>query len=176
VGINEKRLILDVRMESRQWQKDHYNKLSCYYRKAPFFDKYETFLKETYLEREWEYLYKFNRYLIKRISRDFLGIQTEFADSRDFESHGAKNEKLISLLVSAGAGQYVSGPAAKAYIFEPDYEKAGIELIWKDYSGYPIYKPSQEPLSHHLSVLDVLFNTGDDAPYYIWGWRKEQSK
>jgi hypothetical protein len=23
-----------------------------------------------------------------------------------------------------------------------------------------------------VSVLDLLFNTGPDAPWYIWGWRQ----
>lgn len=25
--------------------------------------------------------------------------------------------------------------------------------------------------NHFISILDLLFNVGEDAPYYIWGWR-----
>lgn len=67
---------------------------------------------------------------------------------------------------------YVSGPAAKDYIVAEDYEQAGIELVWKDYSGYPEYPQRGENFTHYVSILDLLFNVDDEAPYYIWGWRK----
>ena len=81
---------------------------------------------------------------------------------------------LMPMLEDAGATTYVSGPAAKDYIQTADYEKAGIELIWKDYSGYPDY-PQQfsAPFEGAVSILDLLLNTGADAPYYIWSWREQ---
>ena len=104
------------------------------------------------------------------ISKEMLGIQTVFSDSRNYESHGSGHQKLLSLLVSAGAEYYISGPAAKSYIHAEDYEKAGIELHWKDYSGYPEYHQLNEPFCHNVTVLDLLFNTGDEAPKYIWAY------
>jgi hypothetical protein len=62
-------------------------------------------------------------------------------------------------------------PAAKDYIRSDDYEKAGIELIWKDYAGYPEYLQQFGAHDYAVSILDLLMNTGDEAPYYIWGWR-----
>ena len=76
------------------------------------------------------------------------------------------------MLQAAGATTYVSGPAAKDYIQAADYERAGIELIWKDYSGYPEYPQQYGTFEHGVSILDLLCNTGEEAPYYIWGWRK----
>lgn len=173
VGSDEHRQILDVRMGDTSWQKKHFDMLKASYRKAPYFQKYLPFLEDVYLERKWDYLYELDRYLIERISQDYLGITTKFADSRDFATHGVKHEKLLSMLRSAGATRYVSGPAAKDYIRSADYEAAGIDLQWKDYGGYPVY-PQQHggPFEHGVSVLDLLFNTGEDAPYYIWGWRQ----
>ena len=173
VGTDEHRQILDVRMEDKSWQRKHYDMLRASYRRAPYFEKYRPFLEHVYLERRWEYLHELDRYLIERISVDYLGVRTKFADSRDFATHGAKHEKLLSMLQSAGATRYVSGPAARDYIRAADYARAGIELIWKDYGGYPAY-PQQHggAFEHGVSVLDLLFNTGDEAPYYIWNWRR----
>ncbi len=173
VGTDEHRLILDVRMTDRSWQKKHYDMLLASYRRAPYFEKYRAFLEHVYLARRWDYLFELNRYLIERISLDYLGISTKFADSRDFATHGAKHEKLLSMLQAAGATRYVSGPAARDYIQAGDYERAGIELVWKDYGGYPAYPQRHNgAFEHGVSVLDLLFNTGDEAPYYIWNWRQ----
>lgn len=171
VGTDEHRLILDVTMQDASWQKKHFDMLRASYRKAPFYEKLRPFLEHVYLEEKWDYLYALDRYLIETLSRDYLGVTTKFADSRDFDFHGVKHEKLLTMLQSAGATTYVSGPAAKDYILAADYEKAGIELIWKDYSGYPDYPQQFGTGDYTVSILDLILNTGDEAPYYIWGWR-----
>ena len=158
----------EVQTAGSQWQRKHYNTLVTYYSKAPFFDKYRGFLEDFYLGRTWENLSQLNRYLIMHISHDFLGIQTKFSNSRDYHSFGSGHEKLLSLLKSAGAEYYISGPAAKSYIKAEDYQKAGIELHWKDYSHYPEYPQLHSPFCHNVTILDLLFNTGEKAPGYIW--------
>jgi hypothetical protein len=75
------------------------------------------------------------------------------------------------LLQSAGARTYVSGPAARSYIDSERFAEAGIELIYKSYEGYPEYPQFHPPFEHQVSILDLLFHTGPDAPHYIWGWR-----
>ena len=159
----------EVHVVRDKWQQKHYNALVTNYSKAPCFSRYKEFLQYVYLERKWDYLFELNRWLIQTISRDFLGITTVFTDSRTYASEGTGHQKLLSLLISAGAEYYLSGPAAKDYIIAADYEKAGIELHWKDYSGYPEYPQMHEPFDHYVSILDLLFNVGEDAPKYIWG-------
>jgi hypothetical protein len=68
---------------------------------------------------------------------------------------------------------YESGPAAKDYIIGDDYKKKNIELRWKSYEGYPIYRQKSHNFNHYVSVIDLLCNVGENAPYYIWGWREE---
>ena len=173
VGANENRLIIDVEMQDKSWQKKHWLTLKMAYGRLPGFKLYEDFFYNVYMEREWQYLYELNRYLIEKISQDYLGIKTKFSDSRDYQSHGKKNEKLLSLLQSANTNIYVSGPAAKDYIIPELYDSAGIKIVWKDYDGYPIYNQNSQEFAHYVSILDLLFNTGKDSPYYIWGWREE---
>ena len=174
VGNNTHRLICDLKMEDDSWQKNHYETIRFSYGKAPFFMEYKDFFEDCYLGRKWEYLYELDQYLTIEISRRFLGITTEFADSRDFETHGAKHERLLNLIKSIGnVTVYESGPAAKDYIVPADYKAAGIELCWKSYENYPEYNQSGDSFTHYVPILDLLFNTGPDAPYYIWGWREK---
>lgn len=172
VGTDEHRLILDVCMEDSAWQRKHYFLLEMAYHKAPFFHRYREFLQFVYMEKVWGYLYELNRFLIQHISHEFLQIRTKFSDSRDYQTHGTKHEKLLSLVKATNADIYVSGPAAMDYIVSDDYEKSGVKLIWKDYSGYPAYPQYSEKFTHHVSIWDLLFHVGDEAPYYIWGWRE----
>ena len=58
------------------------------------------------------------------------------------------------------------------YIEPERFAQAGIALEWKSYSGYPEYPQRFPPFEHGVSILDLLFNTGPDAPWYIWGWRQ----
>lgn len=174
VGTNEHRQILDVKMYDKSWQRKHWRILQMAYKHAPCFKKYEEFFFHVYMEREWEYLFELNRYLIMSISFEFLGIKTKFADSRDYPTHGVKHEKLLSLVQAAGADVYVSGPAAKDYIVAEDYKRAGIAIVWKDYAGYPEYPQSAKEFVHGVSILDMIFHLGERTSEYIWGWRNGQ--
>lgn len=149
-----------------EWYKSHWNKLENAYKKAPYWHKYSDFFYDCYFNHTWEFLSDLNQYLIKAISRNFLKIETQFETSEHFSSKGQKEEKLLSLLVSIGATEYISGPAAKAYLSEDKFEQAGIKVIWKDYSNYRPYKQVCEPFEHGVSIVDVLFNTGENAVTY----------
>ena len=164
--------IESVVLSDRKWPRKHYNAIQTNYGAAPYFKQYRDWLQYIYCEREWKTLSELNQYLLMDISCNFLGIHTEFRNSREFVSTGAKHEKLLSLLQSISADHYLSGPAAKDYIIEKDYKAAGIKLEWKDYAGYPEYPQLHGEFMHNVSILDLLFNCGSDAPYYIWGWRE----
>ena len=172
-GRDTSRLICEVKISDCEWQNNHYQTIKFAYGKSPYFGWVEPLLREVYLERKWEYLYELDIYLIERISRDFLGINTRFADSRDYMTSGAKHERLLNLLGSIGTEVYESGPAAKNYIVPKDYEERNIELRWKLYDGYPEYNQRSKFFNNYVSIIDLLCNVGEKAPYYIWGWRKE---
>jgi hypothetical protein len=164
-------LIHQVEFTETKWQENHWQTLRHNYSKAPHFERYRPFLEDIYLGRKWKYLFELNRYLIEQISRQFLGIPTTFADSRQYQAADAKQERIIDLLVKAGATLYVSGPSAKDYIDETKFAKTDIELVWKDYGSYPEYPQFHQPFEHGVTILDLLFHTGPEAPRYIWGSR-----
>jgi hypothetical protein len=173
VGRSIDRKIFEVTINESKWQQKHFETLRQNYSKTPFYREYESFLRSIYLEMQWQNLSELNQYMTKVISKDFLGIDTEFDDSRCYSSEGAKQERLLSIIKETGASVYISGPAAGDYINGQDFYDAGIILEWKDYSGYPEYPQQHGEFLGNVSILDLLFNTGHSAPYYIWGWREQ---
>ena len=172
VGINADRRICDVELGDHRWQTSHWDSIRQAYRGAPYFKHYKDFFEDVYRGLQWDNLSTLNQHLIQRIAGDLLGLTTRFEDSRSYAAQGAKQERLLSLLSQAGAQRYISGPAARDYIDESAFTKAGIQLSWKDYSNYPRYEQQgPAPFENAVSIIDVLFNTGPRTPWHIWGWR-----
>lgn len=173
VGAHLQQRICDTVIRDRLWPVKHWKTIQQYYSRATYFERYRDFLAHVYLEREWNNLSALNQYLIITIARDFLGISTRFADSRDYPLSGHKGQRLLSLLEQLGTDLYISGPSAHSYIDEADFAAHGVRVVYKDYTGYPEYRQFYPPFEHHVSILDLLVHTGSEAPYYIWGWREE---
>ena len=147
------------------WGKQHWKTLLHNYRKAPFFDKYADALESIYLDTRTN-LSEINATFIRFIC-DALGIETVIRDSTDFELHEGKNERLISICEQSGVTDYYSGPAAKTYIDEDLFASHGIAVHWLDYDGYPEYDQLYGPFEHSVTILDLLFSVGDDAPSFM---------
>ncbi|WP_201316268.1 WbqC family protein [Dyella sp. EPa41] len=171
VGNRTDQLIHEVEIKEASWQRKHWASIRHNYGKAPFFKDYEAFFAGVYLEHKWPSLSEFNQYLVRHIATEFLGITTEFRDSREFQATGKRQDRLISLLQLAGASHYVSGPSARSYIDPKQFEAADIELSYHDYPEYPAYPQLYPPFEPAVSILDLLFNTGPQARHFIWGWR-----
>jgi hypothetical protein len=167
-GDDLSRLICEVRIESAHWQRKHWKSISQNYRKAPYFDRYSAFFEPLYLERQWSSLSDLNQTFTKLISREILGITTEFRDSREFglPSGSRREERLMELLRKLDAGRLVIGPSARDYL--GGIEDSGeIEIVYMDYSGYPEYRQLYPPFEHQVSIVDLIMNEGTDAPRYM---------
>lgn len=148
------------------WAKKHLAALQSSYGKAPFFKSYIEPLRDIYMQRH-EMLADLDIALIRRVCA-WLGITTQFHLSSELAAAGRKDDKLIRILQRLGGTHYLSGPAAKAYIQPHLWQQAGISLeyiVYPDYPAYPQINPGFEP---QVSILDLLFMTGPDAPRYIW--------
>ncbi|MEX0299181.1 MAG: WbqC family protein [Kordiimonas sp.] len=148
------------------WVKKHLSALQSNYGRAPYFKEFFEPLKEIY-NRRFELLVEFDIILIQQIS-DWLGIETEFCVSSNLNISGQKDDKLIRMIQSLGGTEYISGPAAQAYLQPSLWQDAGINLKYIDYSGYPPYLQINPGFEPQVSILDLIFMTGPDAPNYIW--------
>jgi hypothetical protein len=169
IGNQNDRRICDVEIRDRAWARKHWLTIEQSYQRAPHFDRLAPFLREVYAH-DWRSLSELNHATIKVIAQ-MLGITTKFRDSREFALQSSKSDRLLSLLQQLGADEYVSGPAAKAYLDVEACTRAGITVTWKDYSGYPEYPQLHGAFVPDVSIVDTLMCCGADASHYIWGFR-----
>jgi len=148
------------------WGARHWDILRQAYRKAPHFEDVERRIAPLYLEQRFERLSDANRAFLEAVG-EWLGISTRISWSTDYETSGTRGDRILELCRAAGADEYVSGPAAKAYLEEETFSAAGIRVRWMDYSGYPEYPQPAPPFEHGVTILDLLFATGDGAPAYM---------
>lgn len=153
------------------WATKHLRTLHHTYGKTPHWHALEGLLSEIY-GRTWPSLSEMNQAVTERIARDWLGIETELVDSRRYEAVGHKTDRILDILQKTRATRYVSGPSARGYLEEERFTQLGIELVYKDYGGYPEYTQPYPPFDHFVTILDLLACVGrDDAAKYVWGWR-----
>lgn len=174
VGGHIHRLVCEVEIRDRAWPEKHWKTLRQNYGRAPHFATYAGFFEDMLLGRTWDNLSDLNQTLIRGITRDLLGIGTEFADSRAYGTSGRGQDRLLGLLKALGAAVYVSGPAARAYIEEPVFARSGIEVRYKSYEGYPQYPQFHPPFVHEVSIVDALFHLGPGTGDAIWGWHAQR--
>ena len=162
--------IFEARIDnSQKWKAEHQKTIHHSYSSSKFYNDYKDIILGIY-DKEYETISDLNISIVKLIST-LLGIKTNFVNSKDLGTTGVKDDKLIAICKKIGATCYLSGPSAKDYIRQEKFVDAGIDLEFKNYSNYPKYNQSWGEFDPSVSVIDLIFNMGKDAPHYIWGWR-----
>jgi hypothetical protein len=159
--------ICDVEIAwDRPWNRKHLAALTQSYSHARYFAGLEPSLASWY-SLTLPKLAEFTIDLTIELAR-LLGIQhTRFVRSSHLGISGFRTERLINIVKHLGCDHYISGPSAKAYLQEDGFERAGVRLEYMQYV-YPDYPQLHGPFDPHVSILDLLFMTGKDAPNYIW--------
>ncbi|GHN00246.1 hypothetical protein WSM22_17350 [Cytophagales bacterium WSM2-2] len=158
--------ISETKISDRQWTKNHWETLLHNYSKAPCFLQYRDIIENAYLGCQDEKLSLINLHFLKTCCA-LLDIKTEFRWSSEFDLRGDKSEKLLNMCIDSNAITYYSGLAAKDYLDVSLFEAHGIEVKWMDYSGYLAYPQLYGKFEHEVSILDLIFNTGDGAKKYM---------
>jgi hypothetical protein len=148
------------------WRRKHWRTITQNYGKAPYFRSLADRIEALYLESSEEMLSRINHAFIVSIC-DILGIRTRITWDTDYEAVDGKAERLVALCQAAGAQRYLSGPSARAYIDPMLFERAGIALEYMSYDGYPEYPQLYGVFQHGVTVLDLIFNTGENARRYM---------
>lgn len=151
---------------SRRWNEKHLKSLAASYGNAPFFERYRDMLTDYYTRRDR---------LVADLAIDFtmaiaaeLGIKnTECVRSSTLLAQGQGSERILSIMRAVGASHYITGPSARSYLDEDLFCEAGIGVEYMRYE-YPAYEQAFEGFDPHVSILDLLFMKGGEAPRYIW--------
>ena len=93
---------------------------------------------------------------------DMLDVRIPWVWSSSLEPVGTKNELLVDLLQKVSATHYLSGMGARDYFQAEPFARAGIEVIWQNFT-HPVYAQQFGEFMPYLSALDVLFNHGVTA-------------
>jgi hypothetical protein len=149
-----------------EWYERHWQSIVHNYSRARHFPEYRELFEGTYRGAQERFLSQINYRFLTTIC-SLLGIKTRLSWSTEFPHAEAKTERLISLCKAVGATEYLSGPAAKGYIDEELFRSEGVTLRYMDYSGYPEYSQLFPPFEHRVSIIDLIFNTGPEAPRYM---------
>ena len=151
----------------KNWHKKHKNSLQTNYANALNFKENKDFIFNLYEQvSHLQLLSEINYFFLKEIC-NFLKIDTEISFSSKYEIGEGKTERLINICKQANANTYISGPSAKSYVEENLFLENKINLEWFDYSGYKEYEQLYPPFEHSVSILDLIFNTGEDAYKYL---------
>jgi hypothetical protein len=158
--------IKDAVVSDPQWGKKHWKSILHNYAQAKHFPRYREMLEGLFLGTQERFLSLLNYHFIKACS-EILGIRTKISWSMDYHLGEGRTERLVGLCQQSGASEYLSGPAAKGYLDESLFHAEGITVTYMDYSGYPEYEQLFPPFEHAVSVLDLIFNMGPEAPKYM---------
>lgn len=158
-----------MKISDKSFAKKHWKTICFNYSKSKFFKQFGAYFEKVYLDLDEGYLSKVNYEFITLICK-ILDIKTKITWSSEYpksEDSLDKIERLLDICRQANASEYISGPAAKDYLEEDLFNKQGVQVSWMDYSGYKTYNQLYGDFDHQLSILDLLFNTGDAAKDYM---------
>jgi len=158
--------ICETLISGDKWTKKHWRTLSHNYRRAPHFEEISLLLEPCYLNRKYTHLSNLNRDLIEVIC-EYLGIKTTILSSTDFKLLPGRSERVADLCKKVQSDVYVSGPAAKSYLDEEVFHHRDIAVEWFNYSGYPTYPQCWGYSEHSVSVVDLMYNCGQEASKYM---------
>ncbi len=166
VRADSNRAIKDVVFSNRDWGGLHCQTLHANYRRAKYFDEIFGLIEPILIDSNIKTLTEVNVLLIKVICL-YLKINTKISYSWDYGLIEGKTERLVDLSKKTEASIYVSGPSAKNYIDQKIFQHAGIELQWFNYCDYKEYPQLWGDFEHAVSILDLLFNCGQNSNHYM---------
>lgn len=156
--------IREVEIGDPRWADKHWKSIQTHYARAAWFPELAPVLADLYERAGGERSLSAVNEMFLRAICGLLGIRTRITCSMEYCLRGDRIERLVSLCEQSGAGEYLSGPAAKAYLAESALTDKGIAVRWMDYSGYSEYRQLfTPPFIHEVSILDLLLNEGPEG-------------
>lgn len=156
-----KQLIIDTYINNDiHWQRKHWHSIYLNYHKARYFNKYRDFFEEFYKKR-WDKLADLSENAIYYIVGK-LSIKTKIikCSSLRLNSHGT--DLIIDVCKKTGADMFLSGKHGRDYLDEEKFRENNIKLIYQDFE-HPRYKQFYEPFIENMSIIDLLFNEGENS-------------
>jgi hypothetical protein len=154
--------ISETLVAESDWADRHWDLLRQHYARTPRFEQLSDFVEGLYASSPGPSLTQINRHFLEQIATR-LGIGTPITLSADYAPQGTKTDRLLDLCVKAGASEYVSGPAARAYLEEDKFREREVAVSWFGYGPYAPYEQPYPPFDPQMSILDLLLCAGEES-------------
>jgi len=161
VYIKNKPKINEVMIDNKNdWPQKHLQAIKTNYGKSPYFKKYYDGFSQILLKKH-ERLLDLNLELIEFFAKE-LGIEREICLSSKLNVGGEKISRLINICKHLGADRFFEGAAGKNYIQKEEFDKSGVRIDFQDYQ-HPVYRQLFGDFAPYLSIIDLLFNEGENS-------------
>lgn len=161
-------LIKDMLVDNNKgWMGKHLDLIEEIYHESSYYPDFSPIIS-SFLNSGENNLSSINIGLIKIIS-NYLGIDTTFIRSSELSGiSGLKQDRILSICHAVGGTYYYSPLGSADYIEPKGFERNSVKLEFQHYD-HPDYKQFNNPGSFisHLSVLDIIFNSGKNAKNII---------
>ena len=158
-------LINEVEIRDIEFWRNHLRAIELNYRRAPFFDDYfeQLSVQIAASTSSSPRIADLHLRLIEWFM-DVLGIQTRLLLSSQLKQHGRRTELLANICASLRAKEYVSPLGSADYLMqEMDVLLGrGINAVFQHYE-HPQYRQLFPPFCPYASILDLIFNKGEQA-------------
>ena len=166
---------IDINYEE-DWVKRHLRSIEVNYRKCPFFEPLFGEIKYI-LESKPKKLLELDVLLIKVLCK-YLEIETPIeyssivpqAAERIIDNEqilpqqmDKKNLRILEICRHFKANLLYDGKSAASFIDVEFFRKKGIEVVFQDYK-HPTYRQLFGEFISHQSAIDLIMNTGTEAP------------
>lgn len=148
--------------EDGRWKKKQLGAIRQHYGMTKAFDLHYPQLERVILcAHGW--LLDLNLELL-HLAAGWLGLERKVCLSSDLGVLEDLNptERLVEICRAVGASSFYEGASGRNYIEEERFACAGIQLAYQDYA-HPVYAQQYPGFVSHLSVIDLLFNHGEES-------------
>lgn len=165
--------IVDVEIEKAEFWRDHLRTVELNYRRAPFFHQYYPVLSGLLRSQSSGLRLSELTIGLLRWFADVMQIKTPILRSSELPVQGKRTELLASICSWSEATTYLSPLGSADYLLEelPLLTHRGIDVLFQHYE-HPEYRQLFPPFQPYASVLDVLFNEGENALQIIRSGRR----
>jgi len=145
------------------WQTEHWKKIYHSYKNSSFFSNYSEYLKQIF-SKKWEHLFELDFETLKKTIK-WLGIKIEIIKESELNINSQSTQRLVDICKQVGANTYISGKGLpnKQYMEKELFEKEGITLEYQNYTSVEYKQRNSESFIPDLSILDLLFNCGENS-------------
>ena len=145
----------------RDFSTDHKKSIEVNYKKAKYFNKEYSQIFQLINSKD-KFLAELNLNLIKYFCERF-SIRTKIIKASEIKCFGTKANLLCSICKELEADIYLSPPGSKDYLQETNvFNEANILVNYFQFS-HPQYTQLWGEFIPYMSIIDMLFNCGDES-------------